>query len=114
MHYIAIARVCHEVNRAYCQSMGDDSQPAWEDAPEWQQSSAMNGVRMHLQNPDSTPENSHESWLAEKVAAGWVYGPVKDAEKKTHPCCVAYAELPPDQRAKDYLFRAVVHSLANM
>jgi hypothetical protein len=23
-----IARVCHEVNRAYCQSLGDDSQPA--------------------------------------------------------------------------------------
>lgn len=31
-----IARVCHEVNRAYCQALGDNSQPAWEDAPAWQ------------------------------------------------------------------------------
>lgn len=27
-----IARVCHEVNRAYCESMGDTSQVPWEDA----------------------------------------------------------------------------------
>ena len=27
-----IARVCHEVNRAYCQAIGDNSQPTWEDA----------------------------------------------------------------------------------
>jgi hypothetical protein len=26
---IGIARLAHEVNRAYCQSIGDDSQPAW-------------------------------------------------------------------------------------
>lgn len=31
-----IARMAHEANRAYCQALGDDSQPAWEDAPEWQ------------------------------------------------------------------------------
>lgn len=24
-----IARVCHEVNRAYCRSIGDDSQVSW-------------------------------------------------------------------------------------
>jgi hypothetical protein len=30
----AIARACHEVNRAYCQALGDNSQPAWEDGPE--------------------------------------------------------------------------------
>lgn len=106
---IAIAKVAHEINRAYCASLGDTSQPAWEDAPEWQQQSAIAGVEMHLANPDATPEQSHESWLAQKVAAGWVYGEVKDAEKKQHPCCVPYDQLPPEQKAKDYLFRAAVH-----
>jgi hypothetical protein len=28
-----IAKVAHEVNRAYCQALGDFSQPKWEDAP---------------------------------------------------------------------------------
>ena len=108
-----IARICHEVNRAYCASLGDDSQPAWADAPQWQKDSAVNGVRMHLANPNATPEDSHGAWLAEKKAAGWTWGPVKDAGKKEHPCYIEYGRLPAEQRAKDYLFRGVVHALRN-
>lgn len=106
---IAIAKVAHEINRAYCAALGDETQVAWEDAPEWQRASAIAGVEMHLANPDATPEQSHESWLAQKLADGWAYGEVKDAEKKQHPCCVPYDQLPPEQKAKDYLFRAAVH-----
>lgn len=106
----AIAKVAHEVNRAYCAGLGDSSQPSWEQAPQWQKDSAMNGVRAH-QSGTLTPEQSHESWLAEKVAAGWVYGTVKNPDTKEHPCCVPYAELPVEQRIKDYLFKAVVEAL---
>jgi hypothetical protein len=108
MNELSIARLAHEVNRAYCTALGDASQPAWEDAPQWQRDSAINGVKFHLANPGTTPEGSHASWLAEKEAAGWIYGEVKDAEKKTHPCMLPYAELPQAQRVKDYLFGAVV------
>jgi hypothetical protein len=108
-----IARVAHEVNRAYCQAIGDFSQPAWEDAPKWQRDSAMTGVKMHTENPNAGPEASHESWLAEKQAAGWTYGEVKDPELKEHPCMVPFAHLPNEQQAKDYIFRAVVHALAH-
>lgn len=103
-----IARVAHEINRAYCASQGDTTQPAWEEAPDWQKDSALAGVDMHLANPDATPEQSHESWLAQKTSDGWKYGEVKDAEKKEHPCFKPYAELPDAQKAKDYLFKAVV------
>lgn len=106
-----VARVAHEVNRAYCQSLGDNSQPTWEDAPEWQRESAIKGVVFHVKNPDAGPEASHESWFAQKVADGWIYGEVKDPENKTHPCMVPFSELPKEQQAKDYLFRAVVHAL---
>lgn len=102
----ACARAAHEVNRAYCAAIGDASQVAWEDAPEWQKSSARNGVRGALAG--NTPEQSHESWLAEKAATGWKFGPVKNADTKEHPCFVPYAELPPSQRAKDALFIATV------
>ncbi|PLR84654.1 hypothetical protein CVD25_01065 [Bacillus canaveralius] len=105
----AIAKICHEVNRAYCLSLGDESQPKWEDAPQWQRDSAINGVEFHLNN-ETTPEQSHENWMKDKVADGWVYGEVKDPEKKTHPCMVPYAQLPLEQRTKDYLFKAVVDS----
>lgn len=106
-----IARVCHEANRAYCQTIGDNSQPSWEDAPAWQKESAINGVQFHLNTPNAKPSDSHDSWLKEKELAGWKYGPVKDAEKKEHPCFVPYDELPADQKIKDALFIAVVHSV---
>lgn len=107
----AIAAVCHDVIRAYCASQGDHSQPTWEDAPQWQRDSAIKGVLFALTHPDAKPSDSHESWLAEKRDAGWKYGPVKDPEKREHPCFVAYDELPPAQKAKDYLFLGVVRSL---
>jgi hypothetical protein len=106
-----IAQVAHEINRAYCQAIGDNSQPEWVDAPLWQKESAITGVSFHLANPDASPSHSHESWLAQKEKDGWKYGPVKDPEKKEHPCYVPYEQLPVEQKAKDYLFRQVVHSL---
>ena len=105
-----MARTAHEVNRAYCQSIGDMSQPSWEDAPEWQQDSAKNGVKFHLENPDAGPAASHNNWLIQKQFEGWVYGPVKDPEKKMHPCIVPYDQLPKEQQTKDSLFIAVIHS----
>jgi hypothetical protein len=107
-----IAKVAHEVNRAYCEALGDTSQPSWDDAPDWQRSSAMNGVAFHRANPDAGPDHSHNEWLKEKTTNGWTYGPEKDPEKKEHPCLVPYAQLPTDQKAKDYIFRGIVHALA--
>lgn len=107
-----IARACHEANRAYCAALGDHSQPAWADAPDWQRQSAVTGVQFTLANPDAPPSASHESWLEEKRRDGWVYGAVKNAETKEHPCFVPYDELPREQRAKDYIFQAIVRSLA--
>ena len=108
-HRTLIARVAHEVNRAYCAAIGDMSQLAWDDAPVWQRTSALNGVEAHLKNA-LTPEQSHESWMAEKVAAGWTWGPYKDPEAKKHPCITAYENLPLVQRAKDLLFKGVVEA----
>lgn len=106
-----IAKVCHEANRAYCAAIGDPSQLPWEDAPQWQRDSAMQGVKFHFVNPQAGPSNSHDSWLKEKQATGWKYGPVKDEVKKEHPCCVHYDDLPVEQKAKDYIFRAICHAM---
>lgn len=106
-----IARVCHEANRAYCISLGDFSQPHWDAAPLWQQESVIEGVQYLMDNELAEPQDSHNSWLEEKRAAGWKYAPVKDADKKEHPCFVPYEELPEEQRRKDYLFMSVVGAL---
>ena len=104
-----VARLAHEANKAYCETLGDNSQPSWEDAPEWQKTSARKGVIFHCLNPQATPQNSHESWLEEKRAEGWKYGPVKDPENKEHPCFVPYNELPPEQQKKDAIFTQIMN-----
>ena len=109
MNKEAIARQCHEINRAWCELNGDYSQPEWEDAPGWQKESAIKGVEFHLSG-EKTPEDSHISWMQEKIANGWIYGEVKDPEAKTHPYLVEYNKLPRDQKVKDALFTAIVDS----
>ena len=105
------ARICHEVNRAYCFTIGDASQPHWSSAPDWQRESSIAGVRAHVASGLSmTPQGSHESWLKQKKAEGWRYGPLKNVEKKTHPCFVPYHQLSQEQQTKDWLFRAAVHA----
>lgn len=107
-----IAKVCHETNRAYCETLGDFSQMSWDEAPKWQRESIINGVIYALENVGITPEQSHANWLAEKRKEGWSYGEKKDITRKEHPCFVTYGELPPEQKIKDRLFLAVVASFA--
>jgi len=111
MGEVVAAKICHEANRAYCQALGDYSQVPWDEAPDWQKESAILGVRLHLENPDAGPEASHESWVAHKIADGWAYGSVKDPAAKKHPCIVPFNELPREQQAKDFIFRAIVHAV---
>jgi hypothetical protein len=106
-----IARVCHEANRALCLTHGDLSQVSWDDAPEWQRSSAIVGVQYVFDNPSAGPEDQHNCWMQQKVNEGWVYGPIKDAVNKVHPCLVPYEQLPEHQKKKDMLFRAIVDAL---
>lgn len=109
----AIAKVTHNVNKAFCEIIDDTSQKDWSEAAEWQMESARAGVRFTLDNPDASPSQQHENWMADKIADGWVYGEVKDEVAKTHPCLVAYEELPIEQQMKDKLFKAIVKAYAN-
>jgi len=107
-----IAYVCHEANRAYCESIGDYSQKCWAAAEQWQRESAIKGVVFALANPNAPASSQHEAWLKDKEKDGWKYGPVKDTAKKEHPCFVGYDELPVEQRIKDYLFKHIVRAFA--
>jgi hypothetical protein len=106
-----IARATHEMNRTFCQILGDDSQMAWEDAPDWQRESKIAAVSAISKGETITPEEQHKRWMCEKLEDGWKHGEIKDAAAKTHPCLVPYAELPPEQRAKNKIFRVVAIGL---
>jgi len=110
----SIASICHEANRQYCAELGDFSQLAWNEAAAWQRESAISGVKARVANPGQPPSTSHERWMAHKLAEGWQYGPIKDADKKEHPCLMHYEHLPVSQQRKDYLFTAIIDALKPM
>ena len=50
---------------------------------------------------EALAENVHDTWAKGRVDDGWTYGPVRDDEKKLHPCLVPYADLPESEKAYD-------------
>jgi len=108
---IYIAKACHEANRIWCQANNDNSQKNWQSADQWQRESAIKGVEFKLANPEAKDDAHHNSWMKDKIDDGWVFGEIKDPEKKTHPCIVPFNELPEFQQKIDALFCAIVNAL---
>lgn len=111
MNIEGIAKTCHEANKALCEGLGDMSQVPWNEAPQWQKGSAIDGVRFNIRHPRAPASASHDNWLRDKKEAGWKYGAIKDPEKKEHPCFVPFKELPKEQQVKDHLFKSIVAAL---
>jgi len=106
-----IAQICHEANKAYCESLGDTSQFSWIISPPWQQESSIAGVKFRLKNVHGTPQEQHENWLKQKRDEGWKYGIIKNPDKKEHPCFTNWDSLPELQKVKDVLFISIVDCL---
>jgi RyR domain len=107
-----IAMVCHEANRALQLIQDAPGIPVadpWELIDDDMVESVVIGVAGVLAG--NTPVQSHALWCETRREQGWVYGPVKDAAKKTHPCLVPYDQLPEDQQLKDALFATIVYCL---
>ena len=104
--WTAIAQICHELNRSYCRTIGDPIPVAWGALPIELQKSIIHGVKAHGENPNLTPEESHQVWVCYRELQGWTWGK-RDEEKKTHPCMSSWGNLPETQRVKDRLFGAI-------
>lgn len=102
VNIMTLARVIHENNRALQFFNGEEVGPEWLNAPQEQITSTVKGLQMVALG--ANPRSLHESWMKDKVDAGWVLGPVKDEEKKTHPCILPYDQLPKEQQLKDVIF----------
>jgi hypothetical protein len=106
-----IARVVHEAVRAWQAANGQPPAPPWSRAPKWMKQATLEAIAFRLAHPEAGPDTQHVQWMQEKSAAGWRYGKVKDATKKTHPLMIDYGRLPLVERQKDALVAAVIDSL---
>ena len=63
-----------------------------------------NGVALPdelMQLVEKMAKNVHEVWAETRSAQGWTYGEERDDEKKTHPCLIAYEDLPEEEKEYD-------------
>lgn len=104
-----IAQAVHEAVRVIQSAVDEQVAPHWEDAPGWMRESTELGVIAAARG--TTPEASHEAWMRQRLADGWVLGPVKDIEHKVSPNLVPYAELDDAQKAKDHVLIAIVEAM---
>jgi hypothetical protein len=55
----------------------------------------------------TSPKKLHDDWVEAYKKMGWVYGPFRDPDRKTHPDMVPYEELGQRERDKDAVFAAL-------
>lgn len=104
------ANAAHEVNRAYCRAMDDHSHAPWSATPSHLQRVAKQAV-IGIATNDYNAQQSHDAWVAAKLADGWRHGEIKSDERKEHPCLVEWEALPFEQRAKDELWVSTVKNM---
>lgn len=103
------AQAAHDTNNTYCRAIGDTPSPQWSSLTSAQREGVRAGVRRAASG--GTARESHELWMASRLAEGWVYGPEKNFSDRTSPNLVPYDDLPPEQRIKNDLFLSVVRAV---
>lgn len=105
------ARAAHEVTCLRYRAFGVPVL-GWEDAEmtDALRAEIIEGARLTLAG--SSPEVVHTAWWKRRVDAGWVFGPVKSFEAKTHPGLIPYDQLPEFNKQERVLFQAVVRATA--
>lgn len=107
---VQVAEIVHNSLRVYCAALGE-AQPLWHELPQDLKDSVIAGIKIYVQHPFLTAEQSHWCWMQRKYNEGWQYGTHKSVEGKIHPLLRPWKELPTNQRVKDHLFKAIINSL---
>lgn len=106
-HVERCARICHEAERVFRRHIGDFSSPPWDVVEQWQRDAVVKGVQFHFQNPDALLKASHQAWMEDKFANGWILGADLDPKLKTHPLLVDFDQLDSDLRFRFALFKSI-------
>jgi len=50
---------------------------------------------------EALARNAHDVWACQRLADGWIWGQERNDSVKTHPCLVAYDDLPDSEKVYD-------------
>lgn len=106
-----IAKVAYQANKAYCETLGDTTHKDWRELRVVDELAYVERVKFIVDHPEASLEDLHNLWLASKLAEGWVYSPIKDIVKKTHPCVLSFTDLSSTGQTGHMLFKTIVFAL---
>lgn len=109
-----VARILNEMTRLIPRP--DGSLPLhWEELTDEQRNSAIEAVKditnhdaLFFELLDWEPYLFHDVWVKGNEHDGWVYGETYCPINKTHPCMVAFDELPDSEKFKDEIWATVM------
>ena len=95
-----------------------DEKPTYPDTYPYLPSEYMNGLinqikRLLNSDEKQDAEKNHDDWCKARIADGWVFGEVKNAENKTHPSLIPYHQLPLPERVKNESFLKIIEQYKN-
>jgi len=100
------ARRCHEVCRKFDELSGIEGIRPWEELEASEQGYIVEAV-IALRSGGVNASRAHDVWVDRMIKDGWIYGKTLNEEAMTHPDLIDYRSLPPYQKTKDKLFKAI-------
>jgi len=112
----AIAMACYNVARAFACATGGAASgeiipPLWEDLP-FSTKEVLRIVVLRARG-GATARSVHKEWMVQKFSEGWIYGEMKNVEKKIHDHLVPYDELPWGVRVSDDLLVGTIKTMVD-
>lgn len=108
-----LSKIAYDACRAYHMSIGSDTLPTWDNAPDILKETVEDQICAIVSDPHFCPQDHHDAWCQMKSDDGWTQGDIYDEDTKTHPDLKPYGELSSQDRFEDALIHAIVMSYLN-
>jgi len=114
MKLAEVARMVHQTDKAYCESIGDYSNKNWEQAEPADKKRMEDIVQFYTDNPLAMDCSIHNVWIKAMVMDGWVKGDEFNPFTKTHPGIIKFEEIPFEQQVRATIIRRVIGTLGSL
>lgn len=105
-----ICELCHLANNELMIANNETPCGNWDTLDSHLKQMTRDSVSVIIDKPNITAEDIHNTWMTNKAKDGWVYGDIKDANKKTHPLMIPFADMNAIDKAKDQSFIDIVNA----
>lgn len=112
MQVVDLAEILHETLRELTNKLGYLDRLRWKYCPDFYKAGILRSIGEMLDDPDTTPEALHESWLQWMQRDGWQHGAILYVKRKIHPDLVPYDQLSIASKAKIGLVRDITRQIA--